>query len=153
MRETSASAHGWLRHADYYVAPGQTPGQPGPAPGEEELRRGHWGWLRQAPSYPFILFIKAWRLLISPLYGQVCSFYPSCSAYGLEAVTSHGLIRGSLYTVWRILRCNPWSGGGIDHVPVSGRIWREDAIPGIIEQNHPPMDAEEETLEPDEKSG
>lgn len=62
-------------------------------------------------------FIKAWRLLISPLYGQVCRYYPSCSAYGLEAVQTHGAIRGGRLTVRRIARCNPWAAGGYDPVP------------------------------------
>lgn len=130
----------WLRHRDFYVEPGQTPGLPGEPPSQDELRRHRWGWARQAPSYPAVLFIRIWRRLISPLYGQVCGFYPSCSAYGLEAVTAHGLIRGSALTLWRILRCNPFTGGGVDHVPRTERIWSAQELPGIIETNHPPID-------------
>lgn len=132
----------WLRHSDFYVDPGIEPGQPGPTPDAEELAQGVWGPLRKAAASLFIVFIKAWRTLISPLYGQVCAYYPSCSAYGLEAVTVHGLVKGSGLTAWRILRCNPFSHGGIDHVPVSQRIWPHDAVPEIIWLNHPPMDAE-----------
>ncbi|OYO14162.1 membrane protein insertion efficiency factor YidD [Enemella evansiae] len=62
-------------------------------------------------------FIKAWRAVISPLYGNVCRYWPSCSAYGLEAVQVHGALRGSWLTVRRIGRCNPWSAGGYDPVP------------------------------------
>ena len=62
-------------------------------------------------------FITAWRKFISPLYGDVCKYYPSCSAYGLEAVKTHGALKGGALTVWRILRCNPWSKGGYDPVP------------------------------------
>ncbi|MDR2896120.1 MAG: membrane protein insertion efficiency factor YidD [Propionibacteriaceae bacterium] len=62
-------------------------------------------------------FIKAWRAIISPWYGNTCKYYPTCSAYGLEAVTVHGAIKGSGLTIWRILRCNPWSTGGYDPVP------------------------------------
>ena len=62
-------------------------------------------------------FVRVWRAVISPLYGNVCKYYPSCSAYGLEALKVHGAFRGSAYTVWRILRCNPWSNGGYDPVP------------------------------------
>ncbi len=62
-------------------------------------------------------FIKAWRAIVSPWYGNICKYYPSCSAYGLEAVQTHGAIKGSGLTIWRILRCNPWSKGGYDPVP------------------------------------
>ncbi len=77
--------------------------------------------------------------MVSPLYGQVCSFYPSCSAYGLEAVTVHGAVKGSALTAWRILRCNPFTGGGVDPVPRARRIWPQGAVPTIIETNHPPI--------------
>lgn len=68
-------------------------------------------------KYLLIGFLKAYRLLISPLYGQVCRFHPSCSAYALEAVTRHGSIRGSWLAVRRLVRCHPWSAGGYDPVP------------------------------------
>lgn len=64
-----------------------------------------------------ILFLKAYRLLISPLYGQVCKFHPSCSAYTLEAVQVHGAARGSWLGAKRLGRCHPWSLGGYDPVP------------------------------------
>lgn len=136
----SGEDHQWVRHTDFYVEAGNQPGVPGPQPSSEELRRGHWGWVRKAPSVLLVLFIKAWRKLISPLYGQVCTFYPSCSAYGLEAVTTHGLARGSGLTLWRILRCNPFSSGGIDHVPAGRRLWPSRKVPEIVRLNHPPMD-------------
>lgn len=64
-----------------------------------------------------IAFVKLWRALISPLYGNVCKYYPSCSAYGLQALQTHGAIKGSWLTISRIARCNPWSLGGYDPVP------------------------------------
>ena len=76
-------------------------------------------WL--APRNLLILFIKAWRRVISPLYGDVCRYYPTCSAYGLGQVQQRGVIAGSILTLLRIVRCNPWSKGGIDEVaPGSG---------------------------------
>ncbi|HHV21377.1 MAG TPA: membrane protein insertion efficiency factor YidD [Propionibacterium sp.] len=62
-------------------------------------------------------FIRLWRAVISPIYGNVCKYYPSCSAYGLESVQVHGALRGSWLTISRIVRCNPWSSGGYDPVP------------------------------------
>jgi uncharacterized protein len=68
-------------------------------------------------KYPLIWLLRAYRLLISPLYGQVCRYHPSCSAYALEAVTVHGSLRGSWYAVRRVARCHPWAAGGYDPVP------------------------------------
>lgn len=67
--------------------------------------------------WSLIMLLKAYRLLISPLYGQVCRYHPSCSAYALEAVTRHGSLRGSGLAVRRLSRCHPWSAGGYDPVP------------------------------------
>jgi len=69
------------------------------------------------PRNILIAFILVWRRYISPLYGQVCRYYPSCSAYGLGAVQQFGVVKGGVLTAWRIIRCNPWSRGGIDDVP------------------------------------
>ena len=58
-----------------------------------------------------------YKRFVSPLLGNACRFEPSCSDYALEAVERHGLIKGSALTMWRVLRCNPWSEGGSDPVP------------------------------------
>jgi uncharacterized protein len=63
-----------------------------------------------------VLLLRAYRAVISPLYGDVCRYHPSCSAYGLGSVQQQGLLVGSALTAWRIVRCNPWSAGGIDDV-------------------------------------
>lgn len=78
-------------------------------------------WL--APRNLLILLIKGYRKLISPLYGDVCRYYPSCSAYGLGQVQQRGVIAGSVLAGLRVLRCNPWAKGGVDEVkPGSGRF-------------------------------
>jgi uncharacterized protein len=68
-------------------------------------------------KYLLIGLLRLYRLLISPLYGNVCRYYPSCSAYALRAVEVHGAARGSWLTVRRLLRCHPWAPGGYDPVP------------------------------------
>ena len=67
-----------------------------------------------------IWLLKAYRFAISPLYGQVCRYHPTCSAYALQAVTDHGALRGSWLAVRRIGRCHPWAAGGYDPVPPVG---------------------------------
>lgn len=71
-------------------------------------------------KYLLIGLLRAYRAVISPLYGQVCRYHPSCSAYALEAVTVHGALRGSWLAVRRLARCHPWAAGGYDPVPARG---------------------------------
>jgi putative membrane protein insertion efficiency factor len=73
-----------------------------------------------APRLVLIGAIRAYQLTLSPLLGQRCKYYPSCSTYGLEAVRSHGALVGTALAAWRVLRCNPWSYGGVDVVPLRG---------------------------------
>ncbi len=65
-----------------------------------------------------IILIKFYRKYISPLKGRpCCRYYPTCSQYALEAYEKYGFFKGTFLTVWRILRCNPFSKGGYDPVP------------------------------------
>ncbi|MCM1313819.1 MAG: membrane protein insertion efficiency factor YidD [Prevotella sp.] len=64
-----------------------------------------------------ILLVKFYRGFISPLFPPCCKYYPTCSTYALTAIERFGAFRGILLTVWRLMRCNPWSMGGIDYVP------------------------------------
>ena len=68
-------------------------------------------------KYVLIGLLKAYRAVISPLYGDVCKFHPTCSAYALDAVRIHGSIKGPWLTLRRLVRCHPWSLGGYDPVP------------------------------------
>jgi uncharacterized protein len=64
-----------------------------------------------------VALLKAYRVLISPLYGQVCRYYPSCSAYALGAIETHGAVKGCWLALRRLGRCHPWTPGGVDLVP------------------------------------
>jgi len=64
-----------------------------------------------------VLVLRGYRAVISPLYGDVCRYYPSCSGYALGAIQQHGVIKGVALGAWRIARCHPWAKGGIDDVP------------------------------------
>ncbi|GBD14806.1 Putative membrane protein insertion efficiency factor [bacterium HR25] len=61
-----------------------------------------------------ITFYQRW---VSPLRPPSCRFLPTCSQYGREAVERHGVLKGGLLTLWRLLRCHPWHPGGYDPVP------------------------------------
>ncbi len=76
--------------------------------------------------------LKVYRLLISPLYGQVCRYHPSCSAYALEAVSMHGAAKGTWLALRRIGRCHPWAAGGYDPVPAHYEWW-DVGVPGSEE--------------------
>ncbi|WP_194925507.1 membrane protein insertion efficiency factor YidD [Catenulispora pinisilvae] len=70
-------------------------------------------------KYVLMGLIRLYQIVLSPVVnwrGPVCKFEPSCSHYGYEAVKTHGAIKGGGMTVWRVLRCNPWSAGGYDPV-------------------------------------
>lgn len=68
------------------------------------------GWVILTPVYFY-------RIFISPLLGAQCRFSPSCSTYAIEAIKTHGAMRGVYLTARRISRCHPWGGAGYDPVP------------------------------------
>ncbi|MBS4033006.1 MAG: membrane protein insertion efficiency factor YidD [Ignavibacterium sp.] len=68
-------------------------------------------------ALPFILLIKIYQLLISPLFPSSCRYTPTCSHYTLEALKKYGLIKGGWLGIKRISRCHPWGGSGYDSVP------------------------------------
>lgn len=67
--------------------------------------------------------IRAYRVILSPLVGARCKYYPSCSAYAEQAIREYGILRGLVLAGWRLLRCNPWSHGGFDPVEAQ-RLFR-----------------------------
>lgn len=68
-------------------------------------------------KFVLIALLKVYRAVISPLYGQVCKYYPTCSAYALESVQVHGAAKGSWLAAKRLASCHPWALGGYDPVP------------------------------------
>ena len=64
--------------------------------------------------------IRLYQVLVSPLLGPRCRFYPSCSRYAYLAVEAHGALRGTYLALHRLLRCHPWNPGGVDLVPPRG---------------------------------
>ncbi|MGD9696703.1 MAG: membrane protein insertion efficiency factor YidD [Thermoleophilia bacterium] len=67
--------------------------------------------------------IRLYQRTVSPLLGQRCKYYPSCSEYAVQAIREFGVARGVVLAAWRLLRCNPWSHGGVDH-PRDQRVFR-----------------------------
>jgi putative membrane protein insertion efficiency factor len=80
------------------------------------LRRAAWvaGWPARVA---LMALIRLYRLVFSGWLGGQCRFYPSCSRYAEEAIATHGAARGALLAGWRVLRCGPFTAGGVDHVP------------------------------------
>jgi putative membrane protein insertion efficiency factor len=72
------------------------------------------------------LIIRVYQYCISPLLGNCCRFYPSCSEYAIEAVDTHGCVRGLFFALRRVLRCHPWHQGGFDPVPLPEKIHYAD---------------------------
>jgi len=74
----------------------------------------------------FLLLIRGYQRIVSPHFAPRCRFNPTCSAYAFEAVKIHGFLIGSILAIYRLLRCNPWSEGGVDFVPEKGfhkQLW------------------------------
>ena len=79
---------------------------------------------------PLIFLVRAYQVVLSPLFGDCCRFTPSCSNYMIEALNVHGAVKGTLIGLWRILRCHPFGAKGYDPVPPRGK-WRVARNSGI----------------------
>jgi hypothetical protein len=105
-----------IPRADRLEASDAHDGEPGPddsRPSATRVRHWMWSW----PSKLAVALIRVYQWTISPLLGSHCRFAPSCSQYTLEAISRHGLLRGSLLGARRLGRCHPFHEGGFDPVP------------------------------------
>jgi hypothetical protein len=91
------------------------------------------------PAKLLIAPIRFYQRFITPYTPATCRYYPTCSAYAVTALRTHGAVIGTGLTIWRLLRCNPWSSGGVDHVPGKGQL----------RHRHAPADADAGTLDGD----
>ena len=73
--------------------------------------------LNKVVTFPLLILIRGYQLIISPLLGSNCRFMPTCSEYAIDSLRSHGLIKGSYLTIKRIGKCHPWGGHGYDPIP------------------------------------
>ena len=78
-----------------------------------------------------VLPIRLYQLLLSPMIGERCKYYPSCSDYAAQAIERFGILRGLVLAAWRLLRCNPWSHGGFDPVD-DQRLFKVHAPAGSV---------------------
>jgi putative membrane protein insertion efficiency factor len=78
----------------------------------------------------FVAVITAYQKWISPAFPARCKYYPSCSAYAASAISSYGL-RGVAMSIWRLMRCNPWSHGGVDYAVKNQTISSQKTSVGV----------------------
>ena len=68
-------------------------------------------------TFPLILLIRGYQLIVSPMLGSNCRFMPTCSEYAMESLKTYGLIKGTFLTIKRISKCHPWGSHGYDPIP------------------------------------
>ncbi|WP_243697037.1 membrane protein insertion efficiency factor YidD [Labedella endophytica] len=79
-----------------------------------------------------IALLIVYRRVVSPLYGDVCRYYPSCSSYTLQSIQMHGLTIGTFFGARRLLRCHPWAEGGFDEIRVKRSFRYVVTQPGFV---------------------
>lgn len=116
-------------HSRAHATPAaSTPDPSTPAAGDRHgLALVLW-WAGAPVRYLALALLYAYRYTISPILPPTCRFHPSCSAYTLQAVQTHGVAKGVALGAWRLLRCNPFNLGGLDPVPPRG-AWKPDIHP------------------------
>ncbi|GAA4288166.1 membrane protein insertion efficiency factor YidD [Georgenia daeguensis] len=110
------------------------PGRAAPSDGHDVRPRNPLTWL-------LLGLVRVYQAVVSPWLPPSCKYYPSCSAYAVTALRRHGAVKGTALAGWRLLRCNPWSHGGVDHVPPRGR-W-SNAVAGAAKADAEPRSSDE----------
>ncbi|HOO72674.1 MAG TPA: membrane protein insertion efficiency factor YidD [Spirochaetota bacterium] len=82
-------------------------------------------YIHEATVTLLVLMIHGYQNLLRPMLPQSCRFYPSCSAYAIESLRTHGIVRGLILALYRILRCNPFNSGGYDPVPLNFSLFKQ----------------------------
>lgn len=72
--------------------------------------------MSQIPRTVVLLLLRAYKWAVSPMFLPACRYVPTCSEYAMEAVDRHGVVRGGMMALWRVLRCHPLAKGGLDPV-------------------------------------
>jgi len=91
-----------------------------------------WRGIPLLPRNVGLALLHGYRATISHVYGDVCKYYPSCSAYAVGSVQQYGLAKGAVMTAMRLARCHPWAAGGIDDVPSNPRFGHELTRHGFV---------------------
>ena len=78
-----------------------------------------------------VLPIRAYQLLLRPMLGERCKYYPTCSDYAVQAISRFGILRGLVLAAWRLLRCNPFSRGGYDPVDAQRLFHHRAPAPSV----------------------
>ena len=92
--------------------------------------------LKEIARAAVIAILRAYKFAISPLFPPACRYVPSCSEYAIEAVDRHGIFRGLMLALWRLLRCHPFVKGGFDPVPLSDSGSGASPDPSLINCHH-----------------
>jgi putative membrane protein insertion efficiency factor len=90
--------------------------------------------IKQWITWLMLGLIRLYQLCISPLIGNNCRFYPSCSQYAITAVEVHGILKGSWLALRRISKCHPWNSGGFDYVPGTETKTSEQVGPETVQE-------------------
>lgn len=116
-------------HGQPAAAATPEPAVPAPEFSADSTVRRIMGQVGRIVAMPLIWLIRAYQLVISPLTPPTCRYYPSCSAYALTAIQRFGPIKGTWLAGRRLLRCHPWTPGGVDHVPERPHTGRSQPPP------------------------